>query len=300
MDDLREKLNTIGGDLFKDLRDRRLLPVVALLVVAIVAVPLLIGGGGGEEPEAPLPLNSEVPAGAEELEAVVLAAGDGVRDYRKRVDGRPRNPFKQQYPGLKQASADDASDAAADGASAGEGSLDSGGSGDIGGISAPPGSSDAGTTSPPADQPPAPPAGDDRKPKKVTKLIRMTVDVRISHAGKKRDIKGVEPLSLVPGDKSPITQYTGASRDAKQASFVVSAAVGSTEGDGNCMPGRNNCQFLILKPGESQYFHYGEKAKRYRLKLLAINRVVERVKDSDGAGAGKSGGSDGASAAEIG
>jgi hypothetical protein len=37
------------SDLYWDLHDRRLLPIVALLVVAIVAVPFLLGGGGSEE-----------------------------------------------------------------------------------------------------------------------------------------------------------------------------------------------------------------------------------------------------------
>ena len=39
-------------DLYYDLRDRRLLPLVALVIVAIVAVPFLLGGGSKEEPVA--------------------------------------------------------------------------------------------------------------------------------------------------------------------------------------------------------------------------------------------------------
>ena len=39
-------------DLYYDLRDRRLLPLVALVVVAIVAVPFLLGGGSEEAGDA--------------------------------------------------------------------------------------------------------------------------------------------------------------------------------------------------------------------------------------------------------
>ena len=40
------------SDLYYDLRDRRLLPVVALVIVAIAAVPFLLGGDS-EEPYVP-------------------------------------------------------------------------------------------------------------------------------------------------------------------------------------------------------------------------------------------------------
>ena len=42
MNDFKEKLNEIG----KDLRNQRLLPVIALLVVAIIAVPMVLKAGG--------------------------------------------------------------------------------------------------------------------------------------------------------------------------------------------------------------------------------------------------------------
>lgn len=285
----RDKLSGTGGDLFKDLRDRRLLPVVALLVVAIIAVPLLLGGGGGDQPPEPVPLSAAATAGGEQLDPVVVPAEHGIRDFRERVDSRPRNPFKQQYPGMKEASSDQDPSTAA------------GGQGTP--TSEPPSGSPlvGGDSTPPVTEPASPPPEDE--PKQVTKLIRMTIDVRISHDGKKREIDGVEPLSPLPGGERPITRYIGADREAERAAFVLSPAVTATEGDGNCDPGRNDCQFLTLKPGESQYFRYGERAKRYRLKLVAINReVVKRTVDGgeDGDGDGDGEGDSGASASEVG
>ena len=52
MPDLKNvKVPRFVTDLYQDLVDRRLLPLVALILVAIVAVPFLLGGS--EEPPAP-------------------------------------------------------------------------------------------------------------------------------------------------------------------------------------------------------------------------------------------------------
>ena len=51
-------------DLYRDLRDRRLLPVVIALAVAIVAVPFLLGGGSEPvPPTAPAAATSGVSGG---------------------------------------------------------------------------------------------------------------------------------------------------------------------------------------------------------------------------------------------
>jgi len=62
-------------DLYRDLRDRRLLPVVIALAVAIVAVPFLLGGGGSDpvSPSAPAVTSEAGAGGADPLSPVVLA-----------------------------------------------------------------------------------------------------------------------------------------------------------------------------------------------------------------------------------
>ena len=85
------------ADLYYDLRDRRLLPLIALVLVAIVAVPILMGSDsesvappvGGGALEAPSAQTSSL---------TVVEATPGLRDYRKRLaDRSPTNPFKQRY-----------------------------------------------------------------------------------------------------------------------------------------------------------------------------------------------------------
>src|SRR5947208_7930969 len=94
-------------DLYWDLRDRHLLPLVVLAIVAIVAVPFLLGGGEEQAPPrttagigvAPSP----EPAGSK---LTVVEAKPGLRDYRKRLrHDSPTDPFKQRFtsPDLKGA-----------------------------------------------------------------------------------------------------------------------------------------------------------------------------------------------------
>jgi hypothetical protein len=95
-------------DLFYDLKERHLLPLVALCLVAIVAAPILLSGGGEEAPEptAP-PVATGSSAGAsQDASLTVVRANPGLRDYRRRLRGRkPTDPFKQRYtaPELKGA-----------------------------------------------------------------------------------------------------------------------------------------------------------------------------------------------------
>ena len=89
-------------DLYWDLRDRRLLPLVALVVVAIVAVPFLLGGGSEELAPPAFCGHRDVAAptreAAEAASLTVVQAKPGLRDYRKRLAGRkPTDPFKQRY-----------------------------------------------------------------------------------------------------------------------------------------------------------------------------------------------------------
>jgi len=96
------KVPDIVADLFYDLRDRRLLPLIALVLVAIVAVPFLLGGGS-EEAAVPPPVAAAAMAaksGAEGPHLTVVRSKPGLRDYRKRLAGRePTDPFKQRYNG---------------------------------------------------------------------------------------------------------------------------------------------------------------------------------------------------------
>ena len=87
-------------DIYYDLRERHLLPLVAILLVAIVALPIALTRGGSEseaaESRAVATPSSAVPSSS----LVVAKAAPGLRDYHRRLDDRaPQDPFVQQYAG---------------------------------------------------------------------------------------------------------------------------------------------------------------------------------------------------------
>jgi hypothetical protein len=106
-------------DLYADLRDRHLLPLVALLIVAIIAAPILLSGSGGEEPAAVTPAGVEGETKTAGL--TVVPAEDGLRDYKRRLAHRtPLNPFRR--PPESEASQSASSSGSTQGSSAGSGS----------------------------------------------------------------------------------------------------------------------------------------------------------------------------------
>src|SRR5690348_17323257 len=91
-------------DLYWDLRDRHLLPVVGLVLVAIVAVPFLLSESNEEAPAPVVPSGGapspEPIAGASGSRLTVVQSEPGLRAYKKRLkDDSPTDPFKQRYTG---------------------------------------------------------------------------------------------------------------------------------------------------------------------------------------------------------
>jgi hypothetical protein len=277
------KAGDVLRDLYRDLRDRRLLPVVIVLAVAIVAVPILLGSGSSQTPPTP-PADAAVAVkGSAGLSPVVLADVPGLRDYRKRLDRfQSRDPFKQQLTGSRTAQG-------------GKGNLQQTGSSTTSAsasTSGPTGSTDV-TTSPsqaPADTQASTDSGAPSSPgssnsggkggkdgkggKPEDRVIETTIDVRVGPAGATKVLKGVESLQFLPGEKRPVVQFVQGDRDGTHAAFVVSPAVTETEGDGRCDPGPNDCQFVLMKKGDLRTFVYGDKLETYRLQILAIHREL--------------------------
>ncbi|HEV2858981.1 MAG TPA: hypothetical protein VGW80_11335 [Solirubrobacterales bacterium] len=280
------KVPPILHDLYRDLRDRRLLPLVGLILVAIVATPFLLGGAE-ESPPAPSPA---IGGGAARDAAAltVLPAQPGLRDPDKRLAGREaKDPFVQKYSGpvLNEGSAP-VEESAAGGGSSGpvvEGSGGSGSSGPV--VEGSGGNSPApAPVSPPAESggggpiPAAPDGGEIR-------LFTFAVDLKISHTettadGKKKmsapEIREeVLPTTPLPGKKSPALTYLGADpKSAKKALMLVSPEVESLLGDGRCVSGTSSCQLLALEPEVSEVVEYGPNGVRYKIEVLKIYPVI--------------------------
>jgi hypothetical protein len=276
------KVPPVLNDLYRDLRDRRLLPLIGLLLVAIVATPFLLGGSD-ESTSAPI---APIGGGAAEDAAslTVLPARPGLRDPDKRLAARQaKDPFAQKYSGpvLNEGSAPVAESAAAPaGDNSGETVVESSG-GSSASAPAPesaPVESGSGGGGGGGSNPPAPQAGQ-------IQLFTFAADLKISHTettadGKKKmsapEIREeVLPTTPLPGKKSPALTYLGADpKSAKKALLLVSPEVESLLGDGNCVSGTSTCQLLALEPGVPEVVEYGPNGVRYKIEVLKIYPVI--------------------------
>lgn len=270
------KMPAFFGDLLYDLRERRLLAPLAFLLVAILAVPFLLGGGSEET--RPAPRAVAVPPSLETSGAklTVVEAQPGLRDYRKRLDGRqPTNPFKQRYTSPQ-----------VEGAELNESSSRQTTTVTTGGTT---GSSTTEAAPTPSTNSPTSTPGSGRGAERLT-FYTWGISVWISKAGgnnaepddkPESSVKHeVLPQATLPGPKAPVVTYMGLSRKAAQkddearALLLVSDDVTLVTGEAKCMAGGDVCQLIEAQPGVPISFTYGANETRYTIKVLKIELVV--------------------------
>jgi hypothetical protein len=282
------KAPAVLADLYYDLRDRRLLPLVALVLVAIVATPFLLGQGA-EEAEEPI----EVPAAIQALKEsgghrgatlTVVEANPGLRDYRKRLRRRtPLDPFRTfGKPSLKGAQL--GGESGKEGASASSAPVTSTSTtvkktqttettnttttdGRSGGAA--PGSTPA-------------PGDVDNPPQAV--LYAFGVDVSIVHVTRdteghkqtsKPDVrKKVLPTVSLPSKDTAVVTYMGVSPKTRKPLFLVSTGVTGVFGEGKCVTGTEACQLIELEKGFPETFEFGEDGDLYKINVTDVELVV--------------------------
>lgn len=261
-------------DVYLDMRERRLLPLVALVVVAIAAMPFLLGGE--DAPEQPLAaLGSGAEAGGGEVPALtVVRAAPGLRDWRQRLDGRtPTDPFKQRHTKLPAGAKLQVSES---GESASSGASDS--------IAV-----DGGETAPVQDVPEGgsrsggSPGGSDGGDDGELQLFGYRPDVRFGVAGS-GELKLHKRMSLgaVLPKKQPLLIFMGISENGQRAAFNLDAErVEMVRGDGKCIGGRSSCRVLFLREGEAVDLITDRPGRVYRLKLSRIELVEITVSRDD-------------------
>jgi hypothetical protein len=252
------------SDLFYDLKDRHLLPLVALLVVAIVAVPVLLSESSKEPTAADLAAEGLAALSAGPDSGVVVAnAAPGLRSYQHRLsDLQATDPFKQHF--ATPANPEGESPTTESGETAvtetsaeivetpGGGSTPSGG----------------GTTT---------------VVRTETKYASYEIDARIvtvaaSPEGESTAIvrRNLPELSMLPGRETPAVVFMGVSADAKKAMMLVSSDVQSVFGDALCVIGSETCQLLAMEPGLPETFVYGGAGRTYRIEVLKIEKIVSK------------------------
>jgi hypothetical protein len=255
-------------DLYCDLRDRRLLPLVAILVVAIVAVPIVLSQSDSERAEAEAAAEAAVatPSSTAGKGGVLVAkAAPGLRDYRRRLKRmEAKDPFEQQYAAKEDESSASGS-AGAEGESAGS------------------------TTSIPSETfVPSSPAPSDTGGQPVPGAGELTyfsyaIDVRVVPGGSQGGESGtgeatvrrnLPELTMLPSRETPAVIYMGSTRDGKKALMLVSSNVEAIFGDGKCVLGSDSCQLLAMEPGLPQTFVYGGEGRTFKIELLKVHLVT--------------------------
>src|SRR5690349_20208308 len=251
-------------DLYWDLRDRHLLPLVVLALVAVIAVPFLLGGSDHESPgPAKLlgPAPSPEPAGSK---LTVVEAKPGLRDYHKRLrDDKPSDPFER--PG---ASSSTAASTACEGCGSEAGApttssstvtststststtVTKTSSGDGHGTTTEVTTEHSGS---------APGGGDGSVEPGDLILYAFAIDVKIVRTetnpdGSKETADPVirhhvvSPAPL-PGEKDQAVTYMGISPKTRAPLLLISDAVTSVFGEAKCLSGTSTCQLLEVETG---------------------------------------------------
>jgi hypothetical protein len=269
------KLPPFAADVLYDLRERRLLSLVALVVVAILAVPFLLGSS--EEPPPPPSVGS---AGeAAELEVTpgptltVVQAKPGLRDYRKRLRGRtPTDPFKQRYTGLPggaqlestvetsptSSGSDPSAVSVTDEGDTVTVEVDEDGTGAGGG-------SDPGGARGRAGTRPAPDGG---------QFYAYRPDVRfgVAGSGNLRKYEDLPIASLLPKEQ-PLLIFIGSTETGDRIVFDVSSEVVFVKGGGKCIGGRQSCGLLFIGAGEAVTLLTEVPGRTFQLAVDSIDFV---------------------------
>lgn len=251
------------ADLYYDMRDRRLLPIIALVLVAIVAVPFLMGS----DPE-PLPPVSEgaspevTTARASQL--TVVEATPGLRDYRKRLRGRSAtDPFVQQYTESAGGGGSEGGSSSSSRSSSAESApVETGGAGDDGGE----------TALAPTPAPNGSGSGGDVPPT-TGRLFAYRPNVRFGVAGSESlAVHEHLPLGSLLPKKNPIAVFIGSSENGKRVAFNLSRDVIDVRGPGSCAGGKEDCSLLFLRAGQAVDL-VTEAGQTFRLHVVQIDFV---------------------------
>jgi hypothetical protein len=260
-------------DLFSDLRDRRLLPLIAVLAVGTFAVPFALSDSSSEQPEP-------VEAGASAVEApggesagaplTVVNPETGPRDFRRRLGDDPDDPFRQHLtsPVLE------GGELGSGGATGPTTEIGGGGSagGESGGTVEQP-TGDGGSSEPPAGegetgegQEPGPPAGPEEPEPAFVVTLRTS-------SGEETTTRKLSETTVLPSEENPVVVFQGLNKKGNKVLLRTSPSVSAVFGDANCLKGTDRCELLEVEPDSPLTFIYGEETERiFRLTVVDIER----------------------------
>jgi hypothetical protein len=280
------KVPAFVSDLYYDLRDRRLLPLVAIVLVAIVAVPFLLSGGSSES--SPLRVEPPVDDSVNTSQLTVVKGTPGLRDYRRRLQKRsPKDPFQgpARKPDLSAAQLGSNGDNGFESSEVTSSSTST--------TTTSEGSTTETTKTTKEDgvvtteketktESDETGSSGEGAPNEVT-LFVFAIDVRIKkttmapdgstasgHPETRSRVLSPAPL---PGEKTQVVTYAGINPKTKNALFLISDEVTSIFGEAKCLSGDQACQLLEVEKDMPLTFVYGPGDARYKVTVLKIYPV---------------------------
>ncbi len=276
-------MSALFYDVWYELRERRLVPVAALLLIAAVAAPvLLLKHTPAPDPVSPSPSAGAAASGQPVLKARNVPAASTLKAFDEKD---PFMPLRK----LSNVSTDGAVGAPPPGLPGGESLADSGisdlplagassaGSG---------GSSSGGGGSAPAENPfggggSAPSGGGSRpsptptpRPAPRPPQYAYVADVTVSVNGRSGERRALPRLSMLPSESNPVLVFLGVDGTATKAVFLVDAGLTPLGRGVTCRPNRSVCSFieLALDGDDEQIFRDGD-GNEYGVRLERIYRV---------------------------
>lgn len=263
-------------NLYRDMRDRRLLFPALALLVALIAVPVLLKSSTTTPPPPVASVAAADGGHQTAAEPAVVTEEAGITDYHKRLEWlQSKNPFRSRLPVESTATQQGASSTGGTSSDTGLGTSTATTAGttsssSVTSIGSTSSTTSSGSTSSGGTNSNS--GGSQNTPKPGWYAFR--VSVAVGRAGDLTERNSVQRLQFLPGDKRPIVAFVGVSEDGKRAIFMVSDRVSSVRGEGKCIPRRGECDFLELKPGDKASLRYEPEGNRtYNLKLREIKLV---------------------------
>ncbi len=287
------------ADLYADLRDRHLLPLVAVLIAAIIAAPIVLGGGGESEKEPVAPLGAASGGEATASAFTVVPAEPALRSPSKRLaDRQALDPFRQ--PGgtgvggaLSSSSGGGQASSTSSGAGGGstgvESSASESGQVESGQIESVPVESSSGESGS-AESETGPGEGSGGSEGSTTtesstvvqpEVVSYSISIQAGNLpGKLQERTGVEPMTKLPSAKHPIVLFVGLSKNHRRALFLMTSRVTGYYGAAHCAIDKQACQMVEVTPGRAASFGigYGKGATRFKIEVGKIERVVRSRK----------------------
>lgn len=273
-------------DIYYDLKERHLLPLVAILLVAIVALPIVLSSGSDSEAEEEVA--AATPSTAVPTSKLVVAkAAPGLRDYKRRLKGNTaKDPFKQQFAG---------------GEGKGENGVGSATGAEESSVTIE--SSETTTTTETtggSEGNGEPPEGGHLQ---YYSFVIDTRVVPVTNSQKKPQPSvrhNLPEMTMLPSRKVPALTFIGVTKDEKKVVMLVSDKVTGLFGDGACVVGSEACQLIALEPGIPETVVYGADSRTYRIEILKLRLIATDKLNKAPLGGSKKNGSKGKGSSEEG